>query len=423
MVISNRCYSSPLNSINFTRLVKDFYFRIFLKIVEAHMAELSHLTRIREKFGWEDFPFSLDIIPEIFAGKDKILNPIMEQLAFGSIVYIEGNYGSGKSQILKHLYHKMRKDPAYSRFIPILIQEPLDTSVIVHAFKRKFKIESALELIGDLTEELEDIVSSRQSIILLVDEAQELVVQDDDSKAISEEKHKTLQWLRVLSDFRGCKIFMAGLTNFGKKINEMFRPLEDRVTLNFNLQPLDFESTVELIRQRIEFFSPDPATALNPFDQGALKVIYQLSGGYPRAILKLCQDAVLDMLGKSRESISADHVLGMKGVPKNVALSPSSKDVRKMATKELEQEMKSFREKIKYDTSSITPAELDVLKYLATREGLTPQEVADGCGITSGTAANILRKLRDMGYLFRKKQGRTFSYTLYAIFRREFFEG
>ncbi|MHA1679825.1 MAG: AAA family ATPase [Promethearchaeota archaeon] len=387
------------------------------------MSELTYLNRIKDKFGWEDFPFSLDIIPEIFAGKEKILNPIMEQLAFGSIVYIEGNYGSGKSQILKHLFLTMKRDPAYTRYKPILIQEPVTTGILVHAFKRKFSIDSKINLVGDLTEELEDVISGRESIILLIDEAQELVAQEDDPPAISEEKNKTLQWLRVLSDFRGCRIFLAGLTNFGKKINEMFRPLEDRVTLNFHLKPLDFESTVELIRERVKFFSLDPEKLLVPFDDDAFKVIYQLSGGYPRAILKLCQDAVIDMLINSRDNITADNILNIKGVPKHIALSPSSKDVKKMEAKELEQEVKSFREKIKYDTGSISPAERDVLKFLATREDITPQQVAEGCNITPGTAANILRKLRDMGYLFRKRLGRTYSYTLYAVFRREFFEG
>jgi DNA-binding MarR family transcriptional regulator len=57
---------------------------------------------------------------------------------------------------------------------------------------------------------------------------------------------------------------------------------------------------------------------------------------------------------------------------------------------------------------------------MATKEGMTPSDVADACGITSGTAANILRKLKEMGYTFRKKKGRTYSYTLYSVFRREF---
>lgn len=387
------------------------------------MAEITYLKKIRDKFGWDDFPFSLDLIPEIFAGKEKILNPIMEQLAIGNIVYIEGNYGSGKSQVLRHLYYKMTKDPAYSRYKPILIQEPVDTNILIHAFKKKFNIESKIMLISDLTDELENLVSRRENVILLIDEAQELVVQDNDTKKNIEEKDKTLQWIRVLADFRGCRVFMAGLINFSKKLNEMFRPLEDRVTLNFTLNPLDLEGTIELIRERIRYFTIENSkTILSPFTDDAYMVIYQHSGGYPRAILKLAQDALLFMLQNSRESINGNMILQVipEQEQKHIALSPSTKDLKKIEAKELEQEVKSFRENMLLITSQFTPTEVQVLEYMATREELTPQEVADGCDITAGTAANILRKLKDMDYVFRKRKGRTHSYTLYQVYRREF---
>ncbi|MHA1792746.1 MAG: AAA family ATPase [Promethearchaeota archaeon] len=385
--------------------------------------ELSYLSRIRDKFGWDEFPFSLDIIPEIFAGKEKILSPIIEQLAFGNIIYIEGNYGSGKSQILRHLYFKMRNNPAYSRYLPILIQEPVTSEILAHAFKRKLNIESKITLISDLTEELESVVSRKNSIILLIDEAQELAAQESDSTEIREEKYKTLQWIRVLADFRGCKIFLAGLTNFGKKINEMFRPLEDRVTLNFHLKPLDYESTVELIKERIKYFSVNPSKVISPFEDDAYKRIYQISGGYPRAILKICQESIINMLNKGKDAVTSDDILNISGKARQIALSPSMKDVKRLESADLEMEMKSFHEKLKYDVSSLSDTELQVLKHLATGEEMTPQEVADSCEITPGTAANILRKLKTMGFVFRKKKGRTFSYTLYEVYRREFFEG
>ncbi|MHA1368334.1 MAG: AAA family ATPase [Promethearchaeota archaeon] len=386
------------------------------------MSELKYLQIIRNKFGWEDFPFSLDIIPEVFAGKEKILNPIKEQLLFGNIIYIEGNYGSGKSQILRHLYYLMRNNDQYSRFIPLLIQEPVNTGIIIHAFQRKFDISARISLISDLTEELESIVSRKQSIIMLIDEAQELTIKEGDSEETILEKQKTLQWIRVLSDFRGCRIFLAGLTNFGKKLNEMFRPLEDRVTLNFYLKPLDLESTIELIKERIRYFAVDPKQALNPFSDESYEMIYKISGGYPRAILKICQEAIIEMINDGRDNVDAVHIKRQKVGPKEIALSPTAADVRKIEKIELEKEMKSFPTQIRFDKNSLTFTEEKVLKFMANREDVTPQDVAAGVGITPGTAANILRKLKDMHYLFRKKQGRTFSYTLYSVYRREFTE-
>ncbi|MFX0103606.1 MAG: MarR family transcriptional regulator, partial [Candidatus Hodarchaeota archaeon] len=311
----------------------------------------------------------------------------------------------------------------YSRYKPILIQEPVNTSILIHAFKKKFNMESKISLISDLTEELENIVSRRENIILLIDEAQELVINENDTKDIIEEKNKTLQWIRVLADFRGCRVFLTGLINFSKKLNEMFRPLEDRVTLNFTLNPLDLESTIELIKERIRYFSvEDTKTILSPFTDDAYMVIYQISGGYPRAILKLAQDSLLFMLQNARESIDSNMVMHVlpEQEQKHIALSPSIKDLQKIEAKELEQEVKSFRENMLLVTSQFTPTEVQVLEYMATREELTPSEIAEGCDITPGTAANILRKLKDMDYVYRKKKGRTHSYTLYSVYRREF---
>nr|MDO8114003.1 AAA family ATPase [Candidatus Sigynarchaeota archaeon] len=386
------------------------------------MAEISYLEKIHKKFGWTDFPFSIDLIPQVFAGKEKILNPIMEQLAIGRIVYIEGNYGSGKSQILKYMQIKLRDDPNYSnRYIPILIQEPLTTDVLIHAFQRKFGIETKIVLVGDLLEEIE-LQLKGKTVILLIDEAQEMAIQERDTPDIIEEKNKTLQWIRVLSDFRGCRIFLTGLTNFGKKLNEMFRPLEDRVTLKFFLKPFDYETMVELIRQRITFFSEDKDkdNILVPFSKDAFMAVFQKSGGYPRAILRICQDAVVDMLNKGRESIDAENILGPGVKPKEIALAPTLADAKAMESEDLVREMKSFKDQIIVDTSTMAYMDQQVLTFMATREEVTPQDVAAGCNITPGTASNILRKVKEMGLVFRKKQGRTFSYALYSAYRREF---
>ncbi len=386
------------------------------------MAEIDYLERIQKKYGWEAFPFSLDLIPEIFAGKEKILNPVMQQLAFGSVVYIEGGYGSGKSQILKHINYKLSKDPAYtSRYIPVYIPEPLTREVLLSAFN-KFDFKRRIERIGDLVEELESQLRGKKYIVLLVDEAQELAVQEKDTQDIIIEKNTTLQWIRALADSRGCKIFLSGLTNFGKKLNEMFRPLEDRVTLKFTLEGMDVKTTKELIMERIKYFTPDSQKPISPFSDDAIEVINVVSGGYPRAILRTCQEAVIDMLANNRESIDGDRIIRLSGKTREVVMSASMLAAIGEGKKDLEREMKAIKDQFTYDRSALNSTELQVLRYMAAREEVTPQSVADGCSITQGTAGNILRKLKEMGLVFRKPQGRTHSYTMYNNYRREFMQ-
>ncbi|MBN2151913.1 MAG: AAA family ATPase [Candidatus Lokiarchaeota archaeon] len=384
------------------------------------MAELDYLERIKKKYGWESFPFSLDLIPEVFAGKEKILNPIMQQLAFGSVVYIEGGYGSGKSQVLKHMNYKLNKDPAYaSRYIPVYIPEPLTREVLLSAFSR-FDFKRRIERIGDLVEALDGELGGKKHVVLLVDEAQELAVHENDTPDIVSEKGTTLQWIRALADSRGCKIFLTGLINFGKKLNEMFRPLEDRVTLKFTLERMDVRTTKELIMERIKHFTPESQKPISPFTQEAIEMINVVSGGYPRAILRTCQEAVIDMLTNNRESIDGDRIIRLSGRTREVVMSPSTESAIREGKRDLEREMKAIKDQLAYDKDALNTTELEVLRFLATREEVTPQGAADGCGITQGTAGNILRKLKEMGFVFRKPHGRTHSYTMYSIYRREF---
>ncbi|NMC04061.1 MAG: MarR family transcriptional regulator [Candidatus Lokiarchaeota archaeon] len=386
------------------------------------MAEIDYLERIKKRYGWDAFPFSLDIIPEVFAGKEKILNPVMQQLAFGSVVYIEGGYGSGKSQILKHMNYKLGKDPAYTnRYIPIYIPEPLTREVILSAFSR-FDFKRRIDRIGDLLEELDGQLGGKKHVIMLIDEAQELAVQEKDTPDTVAEKSTTLQWIRALADSRGCKIFLSGLTNFGKKLNEMFRPLEDRVTLKVELKPMDVKTTRELVMERIKYFTPPSQKPISPFSEEAIEMITVVSGGYPRSILRTCQDAVIDMLQNNRESIDADRIIRLSGKAREVVMSLTAESAKEEGKKDLEREMKAVKERLSYDADALNTTDRQVLRFLATRDDVTPQAVADGCNITQGTAGNILRKLKEMGIVFRKQYGRTHSYTMYNNYRRDFMQ-
>ena len=75
---------------------------------------------------------------------------------------------------------------------------------------------------------------------------------------------------------------------------------EDRITFNFELGPLDFES-FGIIKHRLaekgggdrEYFTID-----------AMKAIHHQTQGYPRKINKLCHQLLLNMMSEKQEVVS-----------------------------------------------------------------------------------------------------------------------
>ena len=76
---------------------------------------------------------------------------------------------------------------------------------------------------------------------------------------------------------------------------------EDRITFNFELGPLDFESVQGIIKHRL---AEKGSGSREYFTTDAIKAIHNHTQGYPRKINKLCHQLLLNMMSEKQEVVS-----------------------------------------------------------------------------------------------------------------------
>ena len=373
-----------------------------------------------KSLGWRDFPFRIDIIPEIFAGQQRILSPLIMQLRTGNIVLIEGGRGTGKTHILQWLSQHIHNS---LDMIPCSISEPLNSQILLARMRSVLhqvtgeNSSSSLDLIDNLSDRLKRFYRERHHrIVLLLDEGEALAFREGDSVQVETEKRKTIRWLRIMSDLPAVVVFLAGLTSFRKALTSVFPPFSDRITYKLQLEResehgrevLTRDETEAMLQQRIEFVG---GSGITPFTPEAIDAIYLHTHGYPRATLRFCKN-ILSLAFQddtpAGDRITYDfvqHVMRQKpSPPPDFALVPTTTDASHFFEGSSEEE----RWFIEFD--ELSAIQRDILNLVKEQRKVTSSIVAEELGIAKGTASNELKKLFDMKKLQRRKSYRGFEY-------------
>jgi type II secretory pathway predicted ATPase ExeA len=375
-----------------------------------------------KSLGWSDFPFRIDVMPEVFAGQKRLLAPLTLQLRTGNIILIEGGRGTGKTHILRWFHDSLVKSKG---MVPLLISEPLDSGILSGAFVSlmnetlilKNKIQPTL--VDALAAKVREFYNqTKQRIVLLIDDGQSLALTTEDSEAVEAEKRKTVRWLRVLSDLPAIVVFIAGLTGFTQALTSIFPPIAERVTLEFTLETegpegievLSVEETEQLIQDRIQHFG---GKGLTPFNSDAIEEIHLHTHGYPRSTLRFCENIISMAFQEDTpagDRITRDFVQQVirqrPSPPPVTTLAPSTMDqTRFIETSPAIEDEEWFEE---FD--ELTATQREILAITKELKRVTSAVVAEEIGITKGTASNELKKLYDMQKLQRRKGYRGFEY-------------
>jgi general secretion pathway protein A len=148
-----------------------------------------------------------------------------------------------------------------------------------------------------------------ERVILIVDEAHGL-------------SPELLEEIRLLSNFETSKskliqIVLIGQPELDKMLAQPeFRQLKQRINLRYYLPPLSEKETREYIEKRLRIAGAKES----PFTDKAIKEIYMRSGGIPRLINILCDNALLNGFAldqkkvdeRSVEEVAKDLKLGKK---------------------------------------------------------------------------------------------------------------
>jgi general secretion pathway protein A len=240
-------------------------------------------------YGLKESPFNVTPNPEyIFLGENH--KEALAQLLYGvrekkGFIVITGEVGTGKTTLIHYLLDKM--DGNSQTKTAFLFNPKLTVDDFIQYILRDLGIrvqgETKGEYLHNLHRYLLNAYKKDERVVLIVDEAHGL-------------NPELLEEIRLLSNLETSKskllqIVLVGQTELDKTLSQReFRQLRQRINLRYHLQPLSAQETKEYIEKRLRI-----AGAKKPiFTNKALKEIYSRSGGIPRLINILCDNALLN---------------------------------------------------------------------------------------------------------------------------------
>lgn len=278
------------------------------------------------QLGFSSNPFSIK--PAAFENElvGYNLGEIFSRIETGDMLFIQGDYGSGKTTMLKQIISRFggKKKVIYYN---CSASNALDTKKLLlgrNFFSRAFKV-----LPSDM--------------ILLVDEAQQLKL--NDSRDIMPYFASNIKSVVFL----GAQYKKESFTKDMKKF------LEGNVSVLNKLTP---EQAVELVRRRIG--------SIQLLSDEIIKTVYHLSGLNPRLLLENCEDLCRYAVERGSGIVTDEHIKAVLQ-PKPVALKPAKKakqpkqpakrkqkapkpkELRKKAAKSPKQRQKTQKPKIEIE--------------------------------------------------------------------------
>lgn len=263
--------------------------------------------------GFQREPFSTSPDPDFFyssKGHEAALtNVLIEVQLRRGLSVILGDVGTGKTTLSRKLIQELNQR---DNCIFHMILDPCFESdeAFLMSFSRNFGVELPYSngrnlSVADLRDALDRFlfrkgVEEHKRIILIVDEAQKL-------------SDVSLETLRVLLNYETNEYKLLQLVLLGQlELQEKIKGIAnffDRISYKTRLDPLGLDEMKEMI-----FFRMRQAGFRNHselFLEGALRLIYECTGGYPRQVTILCHRALKELLLRNQYVASERIIHGL----------------------------------------------------------------------------------------------------------------
>lgn len=196
---------------------------------------------------------------------------------------VTGEIGSGKTIVLERLLDSLDDSVIVARIHQTQLSEVEFLQHLATVLGIKSPQGNKVELIEKLNRYLADQGKRRHSVLLVVDESQNLSM-------------TALEEIRLLSDGQSSRnkvlsVILVGQPELADRLADpLLEQLEQRIRLRFHLRSLTTVETAEYIRHRLEVagWKGDDL-----FPEDVVEMIHRYTGGVPRLVNVLCDTVML----------------------------------------------------------------------------------------------------------------------------------
>jgi type II secretory pathway predicted ATPase ExeA len=244
----------------------------------------------KEFYGLREKPFSKTPDPRFLylsKGHREALARLQYVVEERELALLTGDIGCGKTTISRALMDTMGDEYRFCFIFNPRLTALEFLRVIARSLVPTAPADSKEELLNQITETLYAMHNEGLCPVIVVDEAQ--LIPD---REIFDE-------IRLLTNFQLDDRNLMSVILMGQPelrtilANTIYEPFRQRISLQYHLNPLDLEDTLEYLDYRLwvaggseGLFSPD-----------AVQRIFELSGGVPRKINLLATNAILEAFG------------------------------------------------------------------------------------------------------------------------------
>ncbi len=254
-----------------------------------------------DHFGLTAKPFQISANPRFLwlGEKHKEALAILKYGIFDNrgFLLLSGDVGTGKTTLINALLKNLGDETVVAT-VPDPGLGLMDFyNYISRGFGLKQRFDNKEAFLEVFEAFLQKNEADRKRVLLIIDESQRLT-------------SELLEEIRLLSNIEKdytklLNIFFVGQNEFNDIILEQQnRPLRQRITINYNIEPLEEHEITEYVHFRLSV----AGCRRKLFDGAALREIYQYSKGYPRLINIICDHALLTAFVQGSTIVSGEIV-------------------------------------------------------------------------------------------------------------------